>query len=107
MIRITIDAAEKLRRLIAEENPGIQIPKTSGIRFSAKVRSEDKNHSKRQYEYRIALESAPKDTDMVIESRGVRIFIGPDSQQHVKGSLIFLLKGSDSEALSVENPNTK
>ena len=113
MVKITTDAAEKLKQLIAEENRGISIPKTSGVRFSVKVREENKFPPKLHYKYRIALESAPKDTDMVIESRGIKIFIDPDSQQHLKGSLIFLLKYSKSEMLpvieklSVENPNTK
>lgn len=107
MVRITIEAAEKLKQLIAKDNLDIQIPETAGIRFSAKVRSEDKYRSKIQYEYCIAFEVAPKEYDMVIESRGIRIFIDHDSQQHLKGSLIFLLKGYDSEALSVENPNEK
>src|SRR3989344_9124052 len=103
MITLTIIAAEKLKELIAQENIAEEIPTTAGLRFGIE------NNPQRIF---LKLESAPKEKDALVNSRGIRFFIDPESQQYIKNTptksiLICWIGGEQSSGFTIENQSLK
>lgn len=101
MITLTIIAAEKLKELIAQENE--KIPPTAGLRFGVE------NNPQRIF---LKLESAPKEKDVLINLRGIRFFIDPESQQYIKDTptksiLICWIGGEQNSGFTIENSSLK
>ena len=99
MTQITVDAAEKLKRLIAEKNKDTAIPKTAGVRLSAQ------NNGISELKYKLEVERAPRDNDAVHESNGIRFFV--DHASDLKNALVYLEKNGLTEIFAVEIPNAK
>ena len=105
MIELTVIAAEKIKQKIAEENKDTEIPETAGLRLKLNI----VNEKCRGF---LLLESTPKKNDQVFESRGLNIFIDPDSQRYqeekyAKDILIYWIGDSTGGGFAIENPNMK
>ena len=102
MIELTVIAAEKLKILIAEENKDTEIPKTAGLKV--RLNALGKGF--------LSLKSFPSENDKIFESRGLNIFIDPDSQRYqeekyAKDILIYWIGDSTGGGFAIENPNMK
>ena len=51
------------------------------------------------------IESAPQESDLVVESNGIKVFVDPISQNYVKNALVALINDPSGERLTIENPN--
>lgn len=100
MVKITLEAAEKLKVLIAEENKGTTIPETTGLRLFVQ------GGGCSGFQYGLKIESAPQDSDEVVESNGVRVFIDHISKSYLKGALICWADEMGGR-FTVENPNAQ
>lgn len=96
MIRLTEKAANKVKQLLEKENKqgyGLRVGIVSGGCSS--------------YVYDIGLEKSPNDNDTVIEEKGVRIFINPESIAFMKGSTVDYLDSLTNAGFKINNPNVK
>ena len=85
MITISPDAVQKIKDMIAQANPGTDIPETAGLRLYVI------GGLRHGLKHGLKLESIPKHGDTVTESHGVRIFIDPISISYSKGIVIYVL----------------
>ena len=100
MARITVDAAEKLKELIKEENPGQEIPETAGLRLYVQ------GGGCSGFQYGLMIEKdGPQPVDKVVESSGIKIFIDPISDKYLGDCLIYWKNDGPSEGFAIENPN--
>jgi iron-sulfur cluster assembly protein len=94
VVSLTEAAAAKLRELTAgETNPNI------GLRvyvYSGGCSG---------FRYGMMLEDAPTPEDRVMESRGIRVYIDPDSIRYLKGSEIDYVDTLMGAGFTVHNPN--
>ena len=100
MVKITLDAAEKLKALISEENKGTAIPETAGLRLFVQ------GGGCSGFQYGLKIESAPQENDLVVESNGVSIFIDHISKSYLEGALICWVDEMGGK-FSIENPNAE
>ena len=94
MVTITEGAAERLRRLLAEDGSAAE-----GLRLSV-TRGGCAGFS-----YALAFAERPGEADQVFESRGVRIFVAADSLPLVAGSEIDFVDTVERTGFAVNNPN--
>ena len=59
------------------------------------------------YMYDIGLEKAPKENDIVIEEKGVKVFINPESIAFMKGSIVDYIDTLQNSGFKINNPNAK
>ncbi len=59
------------------------------------------------YTYDIGLEKSPKEHDMVIEEKGVKVFINPESAAFMKGSTVDYVETLQNSGFKINNPNVK
>ena len=59
------------------------------------------------YMYDIGLEKAPKENDIVIEEKGVKVFINPESIAFMKGSTVDYMDTLTNAGFKINNPNVK
>lgn len=87
-------AAGKLRDLVeAEQNPAI------GLRvyvYSGGCSG---------FRYGMMLEDQPSNEDITVESKGIRVYVDPQSTQHLSGSEIDYLDTLMGAGFTVNNPN--
>ena len=57
--------------------------------------------------YDIGLEKEPKTDDIVIEEKGVKIFINPMSIEFMKGSTVDYVDALTNAGFKINNPNVK
>lgn len=96
IVGLTDKAAEKVKQLLEKENKkdyGLRVGITAGGCSS--------------YMYDIGIEKSPKENDMVIEEKGVRIFINPESIAFMKGSTVDYLDSLTNAGFKIINPNVK
>ncbi|MBI2660358.1 iron-sulfur cluster assembly accessory protein [Candidatus Woesearchaeota archaeon] len=96
IVSLTDKAAEKVKKLLEKESKpdyGLRVGITAGGCSS--------------YMYEIALEKEPKAEDTIIEDKGVRIFINPQSIEFMKGSTVDYLDTLTNAGFKVNNPNVK
>ena len=96
IITLTYKAASKVKALLEKENKkdyGLRVGVTPGGCSS--------------YMYDIGLEKSPKENDAVIEDKGVKIFINPDSIAFMKGSTVDYLDALTNAGFKINNPNVK
>ena len=96
IITLTDKAANKVKALLEKENKidyGLRVGVTPGGCSS--------------YMYDIGLEKSPKENDAVIEDKGVKIFINPDSIAFMKGSTVDYLDALTNAGFKINNPNVK
>ncbi|MBI2652348.1 iron-sulfur cluster assembly accessory protein [Candidatus Woesearchaeota archaeon] len=96
IISLTEKAANKVKSLLEKENKpdyGLRVGVTPGGCSS--------------YMYDIGLEKAPKENDTVIEEKGVKMFISPESIAFMKGSTVDYIDSLTNAGFKVNNPNVK
>ena len=59
------------------------------------------------YTYDIGLEKTSKENDIVIEDKGVKIFINPESATFMKGSTVDYIETLQNSGFKINNPNVR
>jgi len=96
IVALTDKAANKVKSLLEKENKqgyGLRVGVTPGGCSS--------------YMYDIGLEKEPKTDDIVIEEKGVKIFINPMSIEFMKGSTVDYVDALTNAGFKINNPNVK
>ena len=96
IVTLTNKAANKVKSLLEKENKqgyGLRVGVTPGGCSS--------------YMYDISLEKEPKNDDIVIEEKGVKIFINPQSIAFMKGSTVDYADALTNAGFKINNPNVK
>ena len=96
IVTLTEKAADKVKKMLEKEDKldyGLRLGVVSGG-CSA-------------YMYEIVLEKEPKENDTVIEEKGVKIFINPESVAFIKGSTVDYIDALQNAGFKINNPNVK
>ncbi|MBI2655091.1 iron-sulfur cluster assembly accessory protein [Candidatus Woesearchaeota archaeon] len=96
MVSLTEKAANKVKQMLEKENK-----KDYGLRVGIVMGGCS------GYMYDISLDKAPKESDIVIEEKGVRIFMNPESIAFMKGSTVDYKDGLQNAGFKISNPNVK
>jgi len=96
IISLTEKAANKVKLLLEKENKpnyglriGILLGGCSG------------------YTYDIGLEKSSKENDIVLEEKGVKVFMNPESIAFMKGSTVDYVETLQNAGFKIINPNVK
>ena len=96
IVSLTEKAANKVKSLIEKENkPGY------GLRLGVKAGGCS------GYMYDIGLEKESNENDTVIEEKGVKVFINPESLTFLKGSTVDFIETLQNAGFKVDNPNVQ
>lgn len=101
MVKIAPDAAEKLKELIQEQNKGKELPTLWGLRLYVQ------GGGCSGFQYGLQIEEQKQESDLVVESNGIRVFIDPISHTYVEGVLIYWKSDGVTGGFAIENPNAK
>ena len=96
IVALTEKAANKVKALLEKENKqgyGLRVGVVPGGCSS--------------YMYDIGLEKEPKNDDIVIEEKGVKVFINPQSIEFMKGSTVDYIDALTNAGFKINNPNVK
>ena len=96
IVTLTEKAADKVKKMLEKEGKldyGLRVGVIPGGCSS--------------YMYDIGLEKAPKGDDLVIEDKGVKIFINPQSVTFMKGSTVDYIDALQNAGFKINNPNGK
>ena len=96
IVALTEKAANKVKAMLQKENKhgyGLRVGIMPGGCSS--------------YMYEIGLEKAPKENDIVIEEKGVKVFINPESIAFMKGSTVDYTDSLMNAGFKINNPNVK
>ena len=96
IVTLTEKAADKVKTLLKKENKedyGLRVGILPGGCSG--------------YMYDIGLEKSAKENDTVIEDKGVRIFINPESIAFMKGSTVDYIESLQNSGFKINNPNVK
>jgi len=96
IVTLTDKAAEKVKKLLEKENKleyGLRVGVVPGGCSS--------------YMYEIALEKGPKNDDLVIDEKGVKIFMDKESIPFMKGSTVDYIDSLTNAGFKINNPNVK
>ena len=96
ILALTEKAANKVRQMIKKENK-----ENYGLRLG--IRSGGCSG----YMYSIGLEKEANENDLVIEDRGIKIFINPESVPFMKGSIVDYREALQNSGFKISNPNVK
>ena len=94
IVALTEKAANKVKALLEKENKqgyGLRVGVVPGGCSS--------------YMYDIGLEKEPKNDDVVIEEKGVKVFINPASIEFMKGSTVDYIDALTNAGFKINNPN--
>lgn len=94
MIALTDNAVTAVQRAIAKsgkEGAGFRIMIETGGCAGLK--------------YKIGLDNAPREDDLVVEANGVRVFIDPLSQPMLAGVSVDFIEDAGRAGFSFDNPN--
>ena len=96
IVTLTEKAANKVKQMLKKENKegcGLRLGVTMGGCSG--------------YMYQIELQKDAKPDDLLIEEKGVKIFINPESAAFMKGSIVDYKDGLQNAGFKIENPNVK
>ena len=96
IITLTEKAAKKVKQMIEKENK-----KDYGLRIGIMMGGCS------GYMYEIGLEKSQKENDIVIEEKGVRIFMNPESIAFIRGSTVDYVAALQNAGFKIINPNVK
>ena len=96
IVTLTEKAANEVKLLLEKENK-----KDYGLRVGVVPGGCS------SYTYEVGFEKSPKENDMVIEDKGVRIFINPESIAFMKGSTVDYIESLQNAGFKINNPNVK
>ena len=94
MITLTGPAAGQLQRLLQEKGPSEQ-----GLRLFVHA------GGCAGMQYGMAFEAQARESDTILESRGVRLYVDPFSLTYLEGASIDYQDSPDGVGFRVENPN--
>ena len=94
MITLTDPAAGQLRRLLQEKEPSEQ-----GLRIFVHA------GGCAGLQYGMAFEAQGRESDTILESKGVRLYVDPFSATHLEGACIEYEDSPAGVGFRVENPN--
>jgi len=93
---LTEKAANRVKKLLEKENK-----KDYGLRVGVVMGGCS------GYMYDIGLEKTPKENDTVIEDKGIKIFINPESIAFMKGSTVDYVESLQNSGFKINNPNVE
>ena len=96
ILTLTEKAANKVRQMIkkeSKENYGLRLGIVAGGCSG--------------YMYSIGLEKEAKADDLVIEDKGIKVFINPESVPFMKGSIVDYREALQNSGFKINNPNVK
>lgn len=96
IVTITRGAAEKFKAFIVREGNGNQ---SCGIKVKAR---EDANG---RIIYDLEFETTRGKDDLIIEGKGVKLYLEPESVRHLEGSKIDYIETRESSGFTILNPN--
>lgn len=94
MIQVTAKAAEKLKDFIKQEGK-----EAKGLRIAVL------GGGCAGFKYGLALEENPTEADKIIESRGVKVIVDPESAPYLEGSEIDYVENLQGSGFKISNPN--
>lgn len=97
MITVTESAAAQIKKILAEDN---KTPETAMLRVFVQ------GGGCSGFQYGLAVEEAPQETDKIFESNGVRIAVDPISIRYLDGAVVDFVDGLTG-GFKVSNPNAK
>jgi iron-sulfur cluster insertion protein len=98
MINVTTTAAEKIQELLTEENK---------LGAALRVFVQGGGCSGFQYGLMIEEGNAATDTDRVVESNGIKLFVDPISVRYLKGAEVDFVDNLAGGGFTIKNPNAK
>ena len=96
IIALTEKAAKKAKQMLEKENK-----KDYGLRVGIVMGGCS------GYMYNISFEKSSKENDIVIEEKGVKIFMNPESIAFMKGSTVDYMDSLQNSGFKINNPNVK
>lgn len=97
MITVTELAATQIKKALAESNKTL---KTAVLRIFVQ------GGGCSGFQYGLAVEDAPQETDKVLESNGVRIAVDPISIRYLEGAVVDFVDGLTG-GFKINNPNAQ
>lgn len=97
MIEISENASRQIKKLVAKQ----ALPETAGLRIGVKAGGCS------GLSYLFAWETAPRDTDQILESGGARVFVDPKSLRFLDGTLLDYDTSLLSKGFFFNNPHAK
>ncbi len=94
-INISERAAQEIKRVMSENN----VPETAGLRIGVK------GGGCSGFSYALGFDEASHDTDRVIETQGVRVFIDERSLPYLAGVTLDYQDGLSGKGFTFDNPN--
>ena len=94
-VNISDRAAKEIRRVMAENN----IPETAGLRMGVK------GGGCSGFSYLLGFEESSRDTDKIIDSNGVRVFVDIKSLPYLAGVTLDYQDGLSGKGFTFDNPN--
>lgn len=91
MITLTPEAAEKIK-------DALQRYSASGVRIRA-TQSE-----RRRISFGLDVEEEARPDDLIVEDKGIKLFVDPSSSQHVQGIEIRYVKTEKGSGFSIVSP---
>ena len=96
MINVTQVAASKISELLAEEQ---QVQ--SGLRVFVQ------GGGCSGFQYGLMIEQNPSDSDQMIESNGVKLYVDPVSVSYLKDAEVDFVESVTGGGFTIKNPNAK
>ena len=96
IVILTEKATSKVKQMLEKENK-----KDYGLRVGVIMGGCS------GYMYDISFEKEPKQNDTVMEQKGIKIFMNPESIEFMKGSTVDYKDGLQNAGFKVDNPNVK
>lgn len=93
-ISLTAKAVAEVRRLMSSNN----IPEAHGLRVSVK------GGGCSGLSYVLGFDEAPKDSDVVLQAEGLRVFVDPKSMFHISGTVLDYSDGLNGKGFVFNNP---
>ena len=96
ILTLTDKAASKIKYFMEKENK-----KDHGFRVGIAMGGCS------GYMYEMGFEKSPRENDLVIEDKGVKLFINPESTTFMKGSTVDYKESLQGAGFKINNPNVK
>jgi iron-sulfur cluster assembly accessory protein len=96
IVNLTEKAANKIKQFLEKDGQ-----KGSGFRVGVSKGGCS------GYTYEMGVEKEPKADDNIIEDKGVKVFINPESVEFIKGSTVDYIDALVNAGFKVNNPNVK
>lgn len=96
MVNISDTAAQKIKTMLEEQGHpeyGLRMGVTGGGCSG--------------FQYKLAFEDVASDMDLVVEDKGVRVFIDPKSGLYLNGVELDYVDGLMGAGFKIENPNAR